>query len=230
MYYHVGYYGAPRASKWLNVSQIQHLWEQLQLTYNYGVDKLWILNVGHLKPNEYPIDFFLKMAWNPNKFNENNLTQYSRDFCAQQFDESEANEAAQIINTYCKYNSRITPEMLNDTTYNLESGEFKMVKDEYMALETRALRQFLTLPNEYRDAYKELILFPVQAMANLYDMYYSLAMNKKFAEEKDTSANFWADRVEYCFNRDAELCDDYNHKIANGKWNHIIPGTGLNIM
>jgi len=222
MYYHVGYYGAPRASKWLNVTQIQQMWEQLYLTYNYGVDKLWMLNVGHLKPNEYPIDFFLRMAWNPTKYNEKNLTQYSLDFCARQFGELQANEAAQIISTYCKYNSRITPEMLNDTTYNLENGEFKMVRDEYMALEALALRQFLTLRNEYHDAYKQLVLYPVQAMANLYDMYYSLAMNKKLASEKDSAANFWAGRVAYCFNRDAELSADYNHNIANGKWNHMM--------
>ena len=222
MYYHVGYYGAPRACKWLNVTQIQHMWEQLYLTYNYGVDRLWILNVGHLKPNEYPIDFFLRMAWNPTKYNEKNLAQYSLDFCSRQFGESQANEAAQILNTYCKFNSRITPEMLNDTTYNLENGEFKMVRDEYMALEALALRQFLTLRDEYHDAYKQLVLYPVQSMANLYDMYYSLAMNKKLASEKDIAANFWANRVEYCFNRDAELSADYNQKIANGKWNHIM--------
>ena len=53
MYYHVDYVGAPRNSKWLNVTPIQNMWEQLQLTYDYGVDKLWILNVGDLKTMEY---------------------------------------------------------------------------------------------------------------------------------------------------------------------------------
>ena len=60
MYYHVDYVGAPRNSKWLNVTPIQNMWEQLQLTYDYGVDKLWILNVGDLKPMEYPITLFLE--------------------------------------------------------------------------------------------------------------------------------------------------------------------------
>ncbi len=59
MYYHVDYVGAPRNSKWLNVTPVQNMWEQLQLTYSYGVDKLWILNVGDLKPMEYPITLFL---------------------------------------------------------------------------------------------------------------------------------------------------------------------------
>jgi hypothetical protein len=222
MYYHAGYYGAPRASKWLNVTQLQRMWEQLQLTYDYGVDKLWILNVGHLKPNEYPMDFFLKMAWNPKAFNENNLTGYSQTFCVQQFGKQQAEEAASILNTYCKYASRVTPEMMDDKTFNLETGEFKMVKDEFLSLEARALRQFLTLPTVYRDPYKELVLFPVQALANLYDLYYSVAMNRKLAADKDIEANFWADHTEYCFKRDAGLSADYNLNIANGKWNHMM--------
>jgi hypothetical protein len=222
MYYHAGYYGAPRACKWLNVTQLQQMWEQLQLTYDYDVDKLWVLNVGHLKPNEYPMDFFLKMAWNPKAFDQNNLNQYSHLFCAQMFGEQQADEAASILNTYCKYASRVTPEMLDNKTYNLETGEFKMVKDEFMALEARALRQFITLPTVYHDTYKELVLFPVQALANLYDLYYSVARNRKLATDKNISANFWADHAEYCFQRDSLLCYDYNHTIANGKWNHMM--------
>lgn len=222
MYYHVGYYGAPRASKWLNITQIQQMWEQLYLTYNYGVDKIWMLNVGDLKPNEYPIDFFMNMAWNPEAFNEKNLEQYTQKFCAQQFGETQAAEAARILNTYCKYASRIFPELMDEQTFNLENGEFKMVKSEFMELEARALRQFLTLSNNYHDAYKQLILYPVQAMANLYDMYYAVAMNRKLAAEKDIATNSWADHAVDCFLRDSLLSYDYNHLIANGKWNHIM--------
>ncbi len=222
MYYHVGYYGAPRANKWLNVTQIQQMWEQLQLTYYYGVNKLWILNVGDLKPNEYPMDFFLNMAWDPEKFTLEHLADYYEEFCAQQFGSSQAKEASYILNTYCKYASRVTPEMLNEKTYNLQSGEFKMVRDEFLALEARALRQNNSIPEIYRNAYFQLVLFPVQAMANVYDMYYAVAMNRKLAKENDIKANFWADRVESCFKRDEELTQCYNLKMANGKWNHMM--------
>jgi hypothetical protein len=222
MYYHVGYYGAVRAYKWLNVTQIQQMWEQLQLTYEYGVDKFWMLNVGDLKPNEFPIDFFMEMAWDPKRFNQDNLDLYTQRYCGQMFGFSNAEEAGRILDLYCKYSSRITPEMLNENTYNLRSGEFKMVKDEFLALEARALRLFLAIEPSYRDTYKQLLLYPVQAMANLYDMYYALAMNKKLAAENDIAANTWADHVAYCFKRDAYLSADYNNNIANGKWNHMM--------
>ena len=116
MYYHFDYVGAPRNTKWINITQIQRTWEQMMLTYEYGVRELWVVNVGDLKPMEYPITFFLDMAWNPGRFNENNLFQHTVDFCKQQFGGNYAEEAARLIDTYTKYNRRVTPEMLNDRT------------------------------------------------------------------------------------------------------------------
>ena len=90
--------------------------------------------------------------------------------------------------------------------------------DDWVRLEAEAMRQYLTLPDAARDAYFELILFPVQAMANLYDMYYSQAMNLALYEAGDPRANDWADCCEKAFRRDAELMDVYNNTLAGGKW------------
>ncbi|WP_207427812.1 glycosyl hydrolase 115 family protein [Pedobacter sp. SYSU D00535] len=222
MYYHVDYVGAPRNYKWLNVTPIQNMWEQMQLTYDYGVDKLWIVNVGDLKPMEYPITLFLDMGWDPAKFTAKNLLTHTRQFCAQQFGEAQADEAMRILNLYSKYAGRVTPEMLDRNTYNVETGEWKQVSDEYLKLEAEALRQYMALEPQYRDAYKQVILFPVQAMANLYEMYYAQAMNHKLYADKNPSANFWADKVEQTFKRDSLLTYDYNNVMSGGKWKHMM--------
>lgn len=218
MYYHVDYVGAPRNSKWLNCTPIQNMYEQMQLTYSYGVDRLWILNVGDIKPMEYPITLFLDMAWHPTRFTADNLHEHTVDFCAQQFGADQAVEAARILDTYCKYAGRVTPEMLDKDTYNLATGEWRTVADDFARLELDATRQYSTLSADARDAYKELILFPVQAMANLYDLYFSQAMNQQLYAQGDAQANTWADRAERAFKRDAELMNDYNNVIAGGKW------------
>ncbi len=222
IYYHVDYHGAPRSYQWLNMNQISHMWEQLQATYSYGVNKIWVLNVGDVKPMAYPITFFMDMAWNPDSFKANNLQNFAKKFCAEQFGFAASTEAAYILSKYCKYNSRVTAEMLDQHTYNLESGEFRQVRNSYMALGNRAFQQFLKMPDDSKDAYRELILFPVQVMANLYDLYYSVATNQKYASEKDLRANYWADHAKYCFKRDSELTYDYNHNIAGGKWEHMM--------
>ena len=222
MYYHVDYVGAPRNSKWLNITPVQNLWEQMQLTHEFGVDKVWVLNVGDLKPMEYPISLFLNMAWDPYKYSASTLLDHVHEFCEQQFGAYQADEAARILNLLCKYSGRITAEMLDKTTYNLETGEWKQVADEWARLEAEALRQYLTLDPKYRDVYQELILFPTQALANVYDMYYSQAMNNKLFVEGNPAANEWADRCEKDFKRDSLLCLSYNKDIAGGKWNGMM--------
>ena len=220
LYYHVDYVGAPRNTKWINVTPTQNMWEQLQLAYNGGIQKLWILNVGDLKPMEYPIQLFMDMAWNPQKYNADNLLCHTRAFCAESFGEDQACEAASILNLVSKYNGRITSEMLDATTYTTE--EFAKIVAEYQALEARALRQFITLKPEYQDAYRQVILFPVQAMGNIYEMYYAQAMNLKLAEQGDPEANCWAERCRQAFKRDSLLNLQYNKEIAGGKWDGMM--------
>ena len=222
LYYHVDYVGAPRNSKMLNVTPVQNPWEQLTLAYENGIDRLWILNVGDLKPMEYPISQFMDMAWNPRKYDVNNITRHTRNWCAQQFGESQADEAARILNLICKYNGRCTPEMLNKNTYSLENGEWQEVVNQYLQLEADALRQYNSLPASYHDAYRQIILFPIEMMSNLHQMYFAQAQNHALYKQGNPKANVWADECERLFKRDSLICDYYNHKMSGGKWNGMM--------
>ena len=237
LYYHVDYVGAPRNTKWLNVTPTQNMIEQLSLAYNYGIDRMWILNVGDLKPMEYPIQLFMDMAWNGSGKDvaqgrsakeldmlrvENAGLAHMEAFCRQQFGDEQAKEAARLLNLCCKYNGRCTAEMLDRNTYNVKTGEWAQVCADYMQLETEALRQYVTLAPEMRDAYQQLLLFPIQAMCNLYQMYYAQAMNHQLYTEGNPDCNHWADQVEAAFKRDSVLCAAYNHDVANGKWNGMM--------
>ena len=222
IYYHVDYVGAPRNSKWLNITQTQQMFEQLSLAYDFGIEKLWILNVGDLKPMEYPISLFMDMAWSPKKYQVQNVVDHTRAFFAEQIGEEWAEEAADIYNQNCQYMGRVTPEMLDAKTYNITTGEWKQVADEYQRLEARALRLFLEIPVECHDVYRQLLLFPIQAVANLYDMYYAQAMNMHLAQANNPDANMWAKRVKECFVRDSLLCLSYNKDIAGGKWDGMM--------
>ena len=222
LYYHVDYVGAPRNSKMLNVTPVQNPWEQLTLAYENGIDRLWILNVGDLKPMEYPISQFMDMAWNPRKYDVNNITRHTRNWCAQQFGESQADEAARILNLICKYNGRCTPEMLDKNTYSLANGEWQEVVNQYLQLEADALRQYNSLPAAYHDAYRQIILFPIEVMSNLHQMYFAQAQNNTLYKQGNPKANVWADECERLFKRDSLICDFYNHKMSGGKWNGMM--------
>ena len=222
IYYHVDYVGAPRNTKWLNVTQTQQMFEQLSLAYDFGIQRMWILNVGDLKPMEYPIQLFMDMAWNPKEYTQQTITDHTLRFFSSVFSNDIADEATDIYNRNCQYMARVTPEMLDAKTYNIETGEWRQVADAYLRLEVRALRLYQEIPDEARDFYRQLILFPVQAMANLYDMYYAQAMNHHLASMDNPDANVWAAEVKKCFKRDSLLCASYNHDIAGGKWNGMM--------
>ncbi len=228
MYYHVDYVGDPRNYKWVNVTQVERIWDQMELCYDHGVREIWILNVGDLKPMEYPIQFFLDLAWNPERMKATDIHKHTVDFCKTQFGPEHAEEIAKMIALYTKYNSRRTPEMLDDQTYSIENyDEWARVRDDYRELENEALRVGYMLRKEYADAYDELVLYPIVACSNLYDMYYSVARNKQLAAKGDPEANVWADRVKTLYERDSLLTRHYNLEIADGKWNHMMDQTHI---
>ena len=236
LYYHVDYVGAPRNSKLLNVTPVQNMWEQLALAYNNGIDKLWILNVGDLKPMEYPIQLFLDLAWYGVKDDlrmkadeQTDILSHVRDFFLPVVGEKEADEATRIFNLLCKYNGRCTPEMLDAKTYSLEpSGrigggcEWETVCDEYKTLEIAALEQYSRISADARDAYFQSVLFPVQLMSTLHQMYYAQAMNNALYKKGDAAMDIWAEKCEKAFKRDGELMSIYNKVMAGGKWNGMM--------
>ena len=221
MYYHFDYVGGPRSVTWLNTNSIPRVWEQMNLTYHHGVDKLWIVNVGDLKSMEYPIQFWFDMAWNPDSFNPNNLVAHSVEFCKSVFGEEYAEEAARLLRTYTKLNHRVTPEQLNAKTYSMNYKEWANVVGEYnqLVLDVEALEK--QMPQDKQDALFQLLGYPIKACSNLYDMYYAVEMNQRMAKKKDASTNAWADRAEECFKKDAELAKMYNEQNS-GKWNHMM--------
>ncbi len=221
MYYHFDYVGGPRNSKWMNCNAIPHIWEQLNLTYEHGVDKLWIVNVGDLKPMEYPIQFFLDMAWNPEGIAPDDLEQHSVDFCRQIVGDKLAPEAARLLRTYAKYNRRVTPEQLSSTTFTSNYGEWQRVVGDYNLLNQQAERLAAQLPAEAQSAYSQLIAVPIKAMSNLYNMYCSQYMNQRLARKGDATANRYAADVDRFFANDSLICDSY-HKLSDGKWNHLM--------
>ncbi len=222
IYYHYDFVGGPRNYKWLNTNQIERVWEQMNLAYHYGAHEIWIVNVGDIKPMEYPISFFFDFAWNPEAITADKLPAYTREWAEKQFGPEFKNEIAEILEIYTKYNSRRKPEMLNWDTYSLvHYREYESVVDDYKKLETKATAIAQKLPREYYDAYYQLILHPVEACANLNEMYYMVARNYLAAQQQRASTNYYAEKVKELFKRDAEITNRY-HSLGNGRWNHMM--------
>lgn len=228
IYYHFDYVGGPRNYKWINTNQIERTWEQMHLAYEHGVDKVWIVNVGDIKPMEFPIQFFFDYAWNPEEWNADNLQDYYSLWANDVFGGIQTEAIADIMKKYTKYNARRKHELIDASTYNLHNyNEADNVVEQYntLAKKTQAINS--ELPEIYKDAYYQLVLFPVLASANLNELYVSAAKNNLYAKQGRTSTNFYADKVKEFFNKDIELTNYYHKEMANGKWNHMMSQTHI---
>lgn len=228
IYYHFDYVGDPRNYKWLNTNPISKTWEQMHLANEYGANNIWIVNVGDIKPMEFPISFFLDYAWSPKKYPANSLDKYTRDWAAKQFGPQYAADIADIISKYTKYNGRRKPELLNENTYSLVNyHEWERVVNDYNALEKKAEDIYQKLPQGYEDAYFELVLHPVKACANLNELYYTVAKNHLYAQQGRAATNDMAAKAAELFKRDADISHYYNKILAKGKWNHMMDQTHI---
>jgi hypothetical protein len=228
IYYHYDYVGGPRNYKWLNTNQIERVWEQMHLAYDYGAKELWLVNVGDIKPMEFPIEFFLDYAWNPETWPADRLTEYYHIWAEKQFGPKFSKSIAEIIAKYTKYNSRRKPELLAPETYSLSNyNEAERVVADYNKLTEEAEKIYNEISSEYKDAYYQLVLFPVKACANLNELYLVVAKNRLYASQGRAGTNALAEKAKALFNRDQELSDYYNKTLAGGKWSHMMDQTHI---
>ena len=228
VYYHFDYVGDPRNYKWLNTSPISRIWEQMHLAYCHGVDRIWIVNVGDIKPLELPTQFFLDYAWNPQAWPVERLPEYTRCWAEQQFGAERANDIARILTQYTRYNSRRKPELLAPDTYSLVNyHEAGTIVDDYNKVADEAELIYNALPAEFRDAYYQLVLHTVKACANLNELYVTVGKNRLYARQGRVETNDLAARAKQLFDRDAEYSRTYNRILAGGKWNHMMDQTHI---
>jgi hypothetical protein len=228
MYYHFDYVGDPRNYKWLNTNSLPRVWEQMHLTKAYGVDRIWIVNVGDIKPMELPIGFFLDYAWDPGRWPADSLDAYVRDWAGRQFGQQYAVAIAHILQRYTFFNSRRKPELLSPDTYSLlHYQEAETVVSGYNALAYTADSLYALLPAGARDAYYQLVLYPVKACANLHELYLTVARNRLYAAQGRPEANRLAEKAAALYLRDSLLAKYYNDTLADGKWRHMMDQTHI---
>jgi hypothetical protein len=226
IYYHFDYVGDPRNYKWINTNQITRVWEQMHLAWEYGAHEIWIVNVGDIKPMEFPIEFFLDYAFDPT-WNESELDEYTRLWAGREFGEY-GDEVAGLISKYTFFNARRKPELLAPDSFSpglyslVNYGEAEGVVREYNELATKAESLYQKLPAEYRDAFYQLVLYPVKASANINEMYYAVRLNHLYASQQRSMTDDMAEKARHLFQNDSILARYYNKTMSGGKWDHFM--------
>ncbi len=212
LYYHIDMNGGPWNDRWVNTTTVPKLREQLNLAYQSGIDRIWIINVGDLKPKEVPIDFIMKYAWNPEAIKPGDERAYMEEFAASIFGKDYAAEVADLMARYSKYNLWRKPEVQYPGLFNNE--EMLRTNALWQSLVTRCENLKEALPVKYQDAFYQLVYYPVVASAGVAQIY-------NYATLGDSLS------IEALMRKDERLTDYYNNGLSNGKWkgmmldNHI---------
>ncbi len=223
VYYHFDYVGGPRNYKWINSTQVERAWEQMRLAWAHGVERLWVVNVGDIKPMELPISAFLDQAWDPDAADLDWIGRYPAAWAAEQFGPAHAQAIGAILTRYTQFNARRKPELISPDTWSLvHEREAERVLADWDALVERTLEIGRKIPAGHRDAWYQLVEYPVLASANLNHLHVAVARNRLYAAQGRASANAWADKARELFARDAELQRVYEQDIAGGKWTSMM--------
>ena len=209
MYYHIDMNGGPWNDRWVNTTTAAKIREQLNLAYQTGIDRIWIINVGDLKPKEMPIDFIMHYAWNPDDYPADKIDQYMVDWARSIFGGEYAREIADIVTEYSKMNLERKPEVQRVGIYSVETGEAQRMFNCWDELEKRTLSLSKKMPAEMQDAFYQLVEYPAVASAGVAKIYLAATLGDSIT-------------MQTLFERDKQMTDKYNKVIAGGKWDGMM--------
>ena len=226
IYYHVSYWGRPHDYLWLGTFSPYLLHQQMKLAYDRGIQKMWVLNVGDIKPAEYQIELFLDMAWNIDEVNEIGVTAHLKSWLGREFGSNCAEELLPAMEAHYQLSYIRKPEFMGNTREEERDPKYKVIKDlpwseqtiserlrSYTVLSDVVERMESNIPADRQDAYFQLVKYPVQAAAQ---------MNRKIltAQLARHSKADWK-QSDAAFDSLASLTQQYN-SLQNGKWNRMM--------
>ena len=227
MYYHLDYHGWPVSYEWINSSYLPKIWEQMSMAYDFGVRELWMVNVGDIATQEFPLSFFLDMAYDFDRWGSRalNCTQeYTRKWVRQQFgsvEEETQDTIADILEQYTKIIHRRRPEALNPETYHpVQEKESSRIFEEEEQLLNKLQDVYETIEKtnpQNLSAFIALVYYPAFGTMNLVKMQILAGWNHYYANLGAVCANDYGDEVERCMEQDRKAVEMY-HQMDQGRW------------
>jgi len=224
MYYHFDYHGGPISYEWVASASFERTWEQCSMAYDYGIKDIWIVNVGDLKFNEVPLNYFMELAYNFEKWGTNapnSTDEYTSFWLNKNFHNTEKElreKMAEVLQGYIKLNAARRPEALNADIYHpchyLEADRMLSLAEKIDFLNEEI---YSALRGNDKNAYYSMIYFPAKSSVNLLKMQLYAGKNRHFAEQGKKIANKYAELVTACIEKDRSLKNEFT-RFKDGKW------------
>jgi hypothetical protein len=225
IYYHFSYWGAPTSYLWLNSTPPALTYEEMRKAYDAGAKRLWIVNVGDIKPAEHGTEFFLRLAYRVEDWDEHSVSNFLNAAAARDFGAPVAEEIADILTRLFQLNIARRPEFMGKTVFSLVNygDEAQQRLDALSSLVERATAIHDALPPAKRDAFYELVLYPVRASFFQNQKYIAAARADLYAQQGRTAAvTKYRGLATTSYNTVRDDLTYFNDTLAGGKWKGII--------
>lgn len=234
MYFHLDYHGDPISYEWINSTPLTKIWEQMTQAYEYGVKDVWIVNVGDLKGNEFPLSYFLNLAYDYDKWGVSNLEsaeEYTKAFVKQQFygqiEEPLAKEISDLLTEAFLVLYKRRPESLNSSIYHPaheKEADRMIIRANDILNRLGDIRSRLS--EESLSAFYSIIERPIKAGMNLLLMHLYAGKNEWYANQGKVVANEYGILLTEAMKLEKQYNDEYKH-FANGKWSGMELGNHI---
>lgn len=229
IYYHLSYLGTPNSYLWLSSISPMLISYELSKAYAQGVRSQWIINVGDIKPAEKEFEFCMDLAWDINSWTPDRAHGYIRDWAARTFSEDVADEIASIYATYYRLSIAAKPEHANNAHFDYSFQQMDQRIEEFQDIYNRAKTLKGKIPTNQRDAYYELVEYPIEGAAdnNIKMLRAKQSIRLAWSGQR-TLALDYAKKAQTAYNEIKTLTTKYNTGIASGKWEKIMDSYPLN--
>ncbi|KAI3319591.1 glycoside hydrolase family 115 protein [Xylariaceae sp. AK1471] len=225
VYYHFDYVGDTRDYKWINTIQLEKTAEQMALAYTHGADRIWIVNVGDLKPLEVPITHFLDMAYDINQWGVSNVSDWTTAWATREFEPGQAAAITDIMARYGMYAARRKFELVEPYIYSVVNyNEGDAILQQWKTLANDAQAVYDKLDPAYKPAFFEMVLHPILGGQIIHQVHIGAEKNAVYANQHRNSANDMITDVLATFKADGELTARWD-SLLDGKWRHMLDQT-----
>ncbi|WP_320019608.1 glycosyl hydrolase 115 family protein [Labilibaculum manganireducens] len=236
IYYHTSYWGRPHDYLWLNSTNPVLMWEEMSKAYEFQSRNLWILNCGDIKPHEYNIQLFLDMAWDMSSFDKSKgVKNHMQNWAAREFGSKQASAVTNLMYEYYRLAFQRRPEFMawSQVEPVTKQGQTELTQinygdevstriNEYQKLLTTADKINDNIAENRKDAFYELVYYPVMGAANLNFKWLYSYKNQFTAQQGRISAEYFGQKSLEAFQRIQKETNYFNKQLQNGKWNHIM--------
>ena len=217
IYYHWSYWGRPQSYLWVESTAPGLIWEELHKAWQNDAGRLWVSNVGDLKPSEIATAFYADLAWSPDRWGPDAQDRFLHRFFADNFGPALAGPLCDLQESYYRLACVRRPEQFTyDWLNSLSSAELADLGRRYAGLAERERAVAGLVPAEQFDAYFEMVGYAARMLAATGQLYLHDQAGLRPGHADQTAAA--RQLMGYIAGETAR----YNDRIAGGKWRRMM--------